>query len=372
MTRAIVGGSAALEDYDAIVGAIYECVVEPSGWPATLDRIRQAVGGAAVWIAVHHPGRVRSVYEIEVGTDPAQQQRLRAEYVPASPFIGAIHHVRPAEVLSVADVVDYDEFLAGRFYREWAGPQGWPDMIMGVLSRDPERVTWLGVCMAEQAGPLHKARVGAFLPHVERAVRISDLIERRAAEAEDLAAMVEGLATGVILVEADGQVRGVNVAAEGLMRGAAGLRIADGRLRTPTGDGGTAIRAAIAACAAGQMESAGATILLGGEAEDLGVVVHVMPLLRSRARSAVAAMFLTTPSTPAEVPMTALVARFGLTPSETRVLLGLLDGKSPREIAETQGVGMPTVRTHLQRLYDKTGTKGQADVVRLVASVRTL
>jgi DNA-binding CsgD family transcriptional regulator len=34
-----------------------------------------------------------------------------------------------------------------------------------------------------------------------------------------------------------------------------------------------------------------------------------------------------------------------------------------------QGIGIPTVRTHLHRLYDKTGTSGQADIVRLVASV---
>ena len=48
----------------------------------------------------------------------------------------------------------------------------------------------------------------------------------------------------------------------------------------------------------------------------------------------------------------------------------LLDGKNPRAIAAQQGVAMPTVRTHLRRLYEKTRTAGQADLVRLVASLR--
>jgi len=366
-------GPAPAGDYDAIVGAIYECVIEPAGWPSALDRIRSFVGGKAAWIAVHYPGQLRSVYEIETGTDPEQQRRLRAQFVAASPFIGAVHYVSRADVISVADVVDYEEFLSGRFYREWAGPQGWPDFIMGVLAREADRFTWLGICMGEKARPEHKERVAGFLPHVERAVRISDLLEQRTAQAADLAAMAESLATGMILVDAGCGVRGVNIAARHLMGDAPGFAIVEGWLRTPVNAPGAAIRAAISACADARLESAGATVLLGDGADALALLVHVIPLPRAltdRAESAVAALFLTRPAAPAPASIDAFIARFGLTPSETRVLLALLDGKNPRAIAAQQGVAMPTVRTHLRRLYEKTRTAGQADLVRLVASLR--
>ncbi len=84
---------------------------------------------------------------------------------------------------------------------------------------------------------------------------------------------------------------------------------------------------------------------------------------------AVAALFLTNPSAPVRTPMRAVVERFGLTPAETRVLSGLVEGKNPQAIAATQGIGLPTVRTHLRRLYDKTGTSGQIEVLRLVNSI---
>lgn len=353
--------------FSDLIGDIYECVLAPGQWPSVLARICQFVGGQAAWIAVHYPGQVRSVYEIEVGTDPEQQQRLRTHYVAASPFIGAVRDVRVHDVISVDDVVDYEAFLAGRFYQEWAGPQGWPDMIMGVLTRDGERFTWLGLCMGERANSGHKARVGQILPHLERAIRISDLLEHRTEEAADLAALAESLATGLILLDAGHGVRGINPAAERLLREAGALSVVGGRLRIPRGAPGESLTAALAACAAGSSETAGATVFLEGPAG--GLLVHVLPLARPRApreAPAVAALFLTNPAAPAAAPIEAFVARFGLTASEARVLKSLLDGKSPGAIAAGQGVSIATVRTHLRRLYEKTATTGQADLVRLI------
>ena len=281
-----------------------------------------------------------------------------------------MHHVRVSDVISVDDVVDYDEFLAGRFYQEWAGPQGWPDLIMGVLTRDGERFTWLGLCMAERVRPAHKARVAAVLPHLERAIRISDLLELRTAQAADLTAMAESLSTGLILVDGELGVRGINPAAGRLLKAAGVMSVVGERLQTPRNAAGAKLSEAIKACAGASADPAGATVLLEDQSGETGLLVHVLPLSRPRAdpgAAAVAALFLTNPSAPAPLPIEAFVSRFALTPTETRVLMGLLDGKSPRTIAAVQGVAIATVRTHLHRMYDKTGTTGQAGLVRLIA-----
>jgi DNA-binding CsgD family transcriptional regulator len=372
-TNPVPGRSPAFfDEFSDIVGAIYECVIDPTGWPAVLGRIHRDVGGVAAWIAVHYPGQVRSVYEIEAGTDPEQQQRLRLQYLAASPFIGAVHYVARADILSVADVVDQNEFRAGRFYREWAEPQGWTDFIMGVLAREEDRFTWLGICMPEDVRPEHKLRVAAFLPHVERAVRISDLLKLRTDQAADLAAMADSLASGMILVDETLRVRGVNLAAREMLHARRGLSLHNDLLRLPADVPGAAIREAVRACAHTHLDAAGATVLFDGPDDDLGLLVHVMPLTRARsprADAAVAALFLTNPAAPSRAPIAAFVERYALTPSETRVLVALLEGKNPRAIAAAQGIAMPTVRTHLRHLYDKTGARGQADVVRLVASL---
>jgi DNA-binding CsgD family transcriptional regulator/PAS domain-containing protein len=360
-----------LGDFDAIVSALYECVLDPAGWPRVLERIRDAVDGAAVWIAVHYPHQVRSVYELEVGTDPEQQRRLRENYVPFSPFMGVVHHVEPGDIVSVGDVIDYREFTEGRFHKEWSAPQGWSDFIMAVLTKEASRFTWLGVCLRERATTEQKRKVAAFRPHVERALRISELLESRTAQAADLAAAMEGLATGVILVSEDLTVRGINPAAERLMQGR-GFSCHEGILRVPKSESGAELLAAVAACSHDKLDRAGASVLFSDDEGGLSLLAHILPLVRPRAntaREAVAAIFLTNPAAPVQTPVEAFVRRFALTPSETRVLLAIMDGKNPRAIAAAQGVAMPTIRTHLHRLYDKTGTKGQADIVRLMSSV---
>jgi len=358
--------------FSALVGDIYECALDPTVWPRALDGICEAVGGAAAWIAVHYPNQIRSVYQIEVGTDPDWQRRLREHYVAASPFVGATHHIDAGDVVAVGDVIDYDEFLAGRFYQEWAAPQGWPDILMAVAAKEPDRFSWLGICLKARAAAAQKDLVAALLPHVERALRISDLLEMRTAQAADLTAAVEELSSGMVLVDAGLGVCGINPAARRLIEDARGLRIDGDRLRLSSSDMGAALMEAVAACAEGGMDRGGASILFDRIDRDLGLVVHVLPLAAARddpARQSVAVLFLTDPARPSRPPLDGLVRRFGLTPSETRVLLGLLEGKSPRAIAAAQGVGLPTVRTHLSRLFDKTATKGQTDIVRLVTSL---
>ena len=69
------------------------------------------------------------------------------------------------------------------------------------------------------------------------------------------------------------------------------------------------------------------------------------------------------------MPAAALAAIYDLTPAETRVLELLVDGKAPTEIGIHLGISMNTVKTHLQRVYDKTGARRQADLIQLVGSL---
>jgi DNA-binding CsgD family transcriptional regulator len=58
---------------------------------------------------------------------------------------------------------------------------------------------------------------------------------------------------------------------------------------------------------------------------------------------------------------------FGLTMAERRLLKLLFDGMSLASAALSLGVARTTARTHLQRIFDKTGSRRQSDLVRLVA-----
>lgn len=59
--------------------------------------------------------------------------------------------------------------------------------------------------------------------------------------------------------------------------------------------------------------------------------------------------------------------RFGLTRAEGRLLAALFEGCSVPQAAHRLGVARTTARTHLQRVFDKTGARRQGDLLRLVA-----
>lgn len=56
----------------------------------------------------------------------------------------------------------------------------------------------------------------------------------------------------------------------------------------------------------------------------------------------------------------------GLTDKEREICTALFDGYSPRQIAEKLGNSLNTVKYHLKSIFEKTGIKKQADLVRLL------
>lgn len=60
------------------------------------------------------------------------------------------------------------------------------------------------------------------------------------------------------------------------------------------------------------------------------------------------------------------IRRFGLTPAEGRLLKILCTGASVQQAAARLGVARTTARTHLQRIFDKSGAHRQGELQRLV------
>lgn len=60
---------------------------------------------------------------------------------------------------------------------------------------------------------------------------------------------------------------------------------------------------------------------------------------------------------------------YAFTPAETRVLAALLEGRTIGGAARTLGIGEATVKTHLQHIFDKTDTRRQIDLVRLLSDL---
>src|SRR5262249_59662565 len=70
------------------------------------------------------------------GDDPHYTKLYNDVYVKLSPvLVPTLLYAKVGDVLSTADLIPYEEFLASRFYKEWAAPQGIVDAVIAALDR---------------------------------------------------------------------------------------------------------------------------------------------------------------------------------------------------------------------------------------------
>jgi DNA-binding CsgD family transcriptional regulator len=81
---------------------------------------------------------------------------------------------------------------------------------------------------------------------------------------------------------------------------------------------------------------------------------------------AAAAVFITDPEEEVALDSRALHELFGLTPAEIRLCIALVQRKTVEEYAHDAGISSNTARTHVKRIYSKTGVRRQSELVRLL------
>jgi DNA-binding CsgD family transcriptional regulator len=104
-------------------------------------------------------------------------------------------------------------------------------------------------------------------------------------------------------------------------------------------------------------------------------MAHVMALDSAR-RGALAAgarataLLLVKEANPATAAaVEAAARRFGLTPQESRVLRMVVDAGGVPLAADALNLSPATVRTHIARIYDKTGVRSQGRLVKLLSEM---
>ena len=217
-------------------------------------------------------------------------------------------------------------------------------------------------------GARMRQRIALIAPLAQRAPRIDRTIDPGQREAATFAETLNGLGAGIFLVDAGCRIVHANAAGHDILRADDFLRCIGGQLvaRSPRDD--QDLHEAVAD-KSGAPGAEGMALLLAAH-DGERYIVHVLPLT-SAARTgmsckAVAALFVR--KVALERPCGDLLARtFALTPAELRVLLAIVEIGGVPETAATLGIAQTTVKTHLHRVFAKTGSRHQVDLVKLVA-----
>jgi DNA-binding CsgD family transcriptional regulator len=89
-------------------------------------------------------------------------------------------------------------------------------------------------------------------------------------------------------------------------------------------------------------------------------------------RAAAAMLLICDPDRPAQIPAAWMMDAYGLTLAEVRAALSVASGTTISHTARRLKISVNTVKTHLRRAYEKTGTRRQADLSRMIATIGLL
>ncbi len=315
---------------------------------------------------------------IEWGTKPEFIESYKQTYAILNPiYVPTILHAKVGSILGTADLVPHEELRASRFYKEWLAPQGIVDAISATFEKSAMSYAMLAVHRYEQDGLVDeeaRRRMRLIAPHFQRAVGIANIVDLQKFEAAALADSLDGIATAMILVDANGRIAHANTAGHALLAEGVVLRVADSKLasRDPRVEGMLHEILMNAESSHTAINAKGAGVLIkapGGE----NWIAHVLPLTSGVRRkaglnyAAVAAVFVREAKLELPHPLETIASAYQLTTAEMRVLMAIVQIGGVPEVAPVLGIAEATVRTHLQRVFDKTGTKRQADLVKLAA-----
>lgn len=367
------------EELSAIIGLIYDCALDPTRWDEALAALTEMFDCHGALLVIFDLAQGRAVFSksrnissywlSELDRHAAElAQWKRLYYTPDWPLDEPQANSRniPAAVLAGSPVNN-----------EWNAPQGLVDTLQLVLMRSPTRHAQLAMSRRQETGIITEREMALgrlLLPHIRRAAMIGDVIDLKTIERERAQQTLNALKAGVVMTDGRGRILDANKTALAMLKTGRPIHDVDGTLYAD--DPAATLKLTATIARAGETDADP-----GNKAKavrltrpgDPPVLAHVLPLERGDMRAnlhpgAKVAIFIGPVSGAAQGAEATAVA-FDLSPMETRLLDGLLQGQKLAAAAEKLGIAETTARTHLGNIFGKTGVSRQSDLVRLAGEM---
>src|SRR3569623_979945 len=347
-----------------LVAMIYEAAAIPSQWPVVLGKLADLVEAFGIGIiSVDNSQAIRCIT-----TD-----NYRDVYVRVIEILKRYDNVRPQRsvargyfgFLTDLDLCTLEELEADPLYTEGLYPYGLGWTMGAPITSPSADLAYYDFTRKRDDGPFGEAEKqirDAYRPQLARAALMATRLELQRAQATVSTLSVLGLPGAV--VNRGGRVVAANQLFEELAPRVAIGAIDAVSLNVPAQN--ALLRKGLLAQGLDNVGS----IPIAATETDPALVVHLVPVQRTAQDVFIGAshIVLVTPVTAPAAPLTYLLAGlFDLTPAEAAVARGIASGDSLPEFATRNGVSPETVRTQLRAVFEKTGTRRQVDLVRLLA-----
>lgn len=365
------------EELSLLIGDIYDASLDRALWPDAVNRIRAYLRACTATLVSQDAVTKAADVHFMLGPEQKFLDQYNEKYFKINPIFPTVMFLEVEQKNVVTDVLPVAELLQTRFSKEWIKPQALSDFLFSTMEKSARGCSLFMVMRHKADGffdeQAHR-RFSLILPHVRRALLIGKVIETHQVKAAALADSLDQLASAMFIVDGTGRIVHANASGNLMVSEANVLRAPGGRLRTIDPAADQALLDIFMAAKDGDaaLGRQGVAVPITAR-DDKRYVAHVLPMTSAGRRKAgvsygaVAAVFVRKAALDLPSPPVVIARQFGLTQAELRVLFSVVEIGGVSEVAEVLGIAEATVKTHLQHVFEKTGTSRQADLVKLVA-----
>lgn len=363
----------AVEDFSRLISGIYAAAVTPQHWEAALREIQHTLEGTSAGLLMHDGAAgypLGSTLPAEAAESYAEHY-WRLDHVIAAVNEGPVGAVRTGTELM--HLVRNSEFC-----EEWLRPLDVDDGLFVRLTVGPRTTCFVvgAPKRTESFDAFERVKLmSGLVPHLQQALRTQNELESFAHSSADLAAALETVRHGIIIVGSGWWAINLNTAAERILSAEDGLQMRSGRIAATSTQADHKLHRALHAAftETSCKVRAGRSLSCERPSGRRPYVIHVLPLHRAATDEMpdgpTALVLIIDPAQEPEPAAPLLRRLYGITATEAEVAVRIARGAEPKEIADELGVSITTVRKHLQHIFEKTDTHRQAHLVRLLLTL---
>jgi DNA-binding CsgD family transcriptional regulator len=360
-------------DYLDTIGMIHAAALDNAAWDGLLRQLARLLGCVAGGLTVEDPATGRGNPITYFGFDAQHVERTFDRYLPMNPLFGVAQKMQPGAIIANGDIISTRDFRRTEFYDGWARPQGLCSPLTLVVHRMGNTVIPLTLVRPDGAGEATKggrAFLRRMAPHLMHAVRVSMQVKGLEHRLQGLSEMLNALSGPAFLLDSLGHVMFASAEAEQMLADPAtdwlsvhesGLQIQDPAIDAQ-------LQRAVSQTLGRPGTSAGTTVdVVRPGHRAVSILVTPLPGVATpwsnfgvggagRARCLVQV---------AGLEGDGFARHHELTPAETRLLHAVLSGTGLAWSAQQLGISRATAKSHLDRVFQKTNTFRQTELIAL-------
>lgn len=352
-----------------IIDRIQGAALDPAQWSGVVADLAKLCGAHTGIIyefdRVHGAPTVMGTLQI----DPSQAQLYEQHYYSVDPWN---HHAMSSQVGRVTLTHEFmrdADFQRSEFYQDYLRHSDIFYALGTTVERTPDHMAVFGVQRGYRNGPFSDeaaTMVELITPHLRQAYLTRRTLRTVTQMCATLTETLHLMPGPVLIVDGGGRLQFANRAAEALLKAKDGLRL-DRRIVAPSSRDQAKPFADMLANLARGLDSSRASahdLAIHRPGSDRPLLLRFAVLPRSGGGDGTRiAVFIDLAAGVAQG-LERLQRALRLTRAEARLLAGLVAGESLAALSDKHRVSVNTLRVHLSRLFQKTGTHRQAELVR--------